>query len=63
MDDAFLVGGDNREIGAGENGVLQGSGFKQRLLAQRFGEAVLFASVAGNDGFASCFQHGRAHCA
>ena len=44
LDDAFLVGGDDREIGAGQNGVLQGARFQQRDLAPHFGAAVGIAA-------------------
>ena len=44
LNDAFLVGGDTREIGAVENRVLQGPGFKQGLLAPDLGDAFRRAS-------------------
>ena len=47
LDDAFFVGGDDREIGARENGVLQRAGLEQRLLAQQFIEAVGLADIFG----------------
>ena len=40
LNDALLVGGDYREIGAVKNRILQGTGFKQRIL-----------SMADGDGF------------
>ena len=44
LNDALLVGGDTREVGAVENRVLQGPGFKQGLLAPDLGDAFRRAS-------------------
>ena len=39
LNDAFSVGGDTREIGAVENRILQGAGFKQGFLTPDIGNA------------------------
>ena len=39
LNDAFRVGGDTREVGAVENRVLQGAGFKQGFLTPDIGDA------------------------
>ena len=44
LNDALLAGGDTREVGAVENRVLQGPGFKQGLLASNLGDAIRRAS-------------------
>ena len=40
LDDALLVGRDDREVGAGQDGVLQGAGLEQCPLAADFGAEV-----------------------
>ena len=40
LNDAFLVGGDTREVGAVENRVLQGSRFEQSLFAADLGDDI-----------------------
>ena len=44
LNDALLVGGDTREVGAVENRVLQGSRFEQSLFALHLGEEIQRAS-------------------
>ena len=53
LDDAFLVSGDDREIGAGEDRGLQGPRFEQRLPAPRFDDAIRFTGNAGRERDAS----------
>ncbi len=59
LNDAFFVGGDDREIGAGENGVLQRPRLEQRFLAPHLGDAIRPAGSVGNGGNISCNGHGR----
>jgi hypothetical protein len=60
LNDAFRVGGDNREIGAGEDRVLQGPGFKQGLLVSDLGDALRRAGGGVETlGIADFFGHGR----
>src|SRR5512132_2782672 len=55
LDDALLVGGDDREIGAGEDRVLQRSRLEQCVLAAHVGGAVHLAGIVGKDGRIYCF--------
>ena len=55
LDDAFLVGGDDREIGAGQDRVLQRAGLEQCVLAAHVGAAVHLAGIGGKDGRIRCF--------
>jgi hypothetical protein len=53
LDDAALVGGNDREIGARQDGVLQRPGFEQRALQRRVGRPVrCYGAVATR------FEHG-----
>ena len=56
LDDALLVGRDDREIGAGQDGVLQGAGLEQ---AMRVGAAARRPRdlVVGEDCLVSCVWH------
>ena len=58
LDDALLVGGDDREIGAGENRVLQGSRLEQRFLAPHFGGTVRMDGFVSKGGRVDDFWHG-----
>jgi hypothetical protein len=62
LDDALFVGGDDREIGAGQNRVLQGSRLEQGFLAQTFDDTIRFAGVIQKEGIASFFEHVRPSC-
>ena len=59
LDDAFLVGGDDREIGARKDRALQGARFEQRLLAPRCSRAIRRAGIARQAGTVFCSEHGR----
>jgi hypothetical protein len=59
LDDAFFVGGDNREIGTGEDRGLQGPRFQQRFLAPHFGGAIRLAGCVRKGESAYCFGHRR----
>ena len=50
LDDALLVGGDDREVGAREDGALQGARLEERLLAADFGDALGPAGCVGHGG-------------
>ena len=50
LDDAFFVGGDAGEVGAVEDGVLEGSGFEEGGFAADFGDNVGFLIGHGHGG-------------
>jgi hypothetical protein len=57
LNDALLVGRDDREIRAGENGVLQRPGLEQRGLAPRFAQAIGFRRRRAGCRAGSCKGH------
>ena len=60
LNDALLVGGDAREVGAVEDRVLQGAGLKQGLFAPDLGDALRRAgSMFANDGIVVLWGHVR----
>jgi hypothetical protein len=57
LNDAFLVGGDTREVGAVENRVLQGPRFKQSLFAADLGGDIHRASGILGSGRIVVLRH------
>jgi hypothetical protein len=60
LDDAFFVGGDDREIGAVEDRVLQRPRLEQRFLTPHFGDASCLAALLAHGGATSSLGHGYA---
>ena len=59
LDDAAFVGGDDREIGAGQDGVLQRACFQQRFLASLLDDAVRFQPIVTDRYFDLFFEHDK----
>ena len=60
LNDALLVGGDTRKVGAVENRVLQGPSFEKGVLAPDLVDALSRGSGGvENGGIANFFGHGR----
>ncbi|MCY1174432.1 hypothetical protein D9M73_146340 [compost metagenome] len=59
LNDAFFVGGNDGEVGAGQDCVLQCAGFKQGFLAAYFDDAVCLGDGIRKGKTACCLGHGR----
>ncbi len=57
LDDAFLVGGDDREVGAGEDRVLQRARLEERGRAPQVGRAARLPGIVGEVVVACGLRH------